>query len=113
MYTNKMNKLTEFCFMMFLVTLAVMYFNTTIAKHLSWGAVVPLGYVLIWTKRVGTSDQGVVLRVFLNRVFLCSVSLKRFEWSTCVVQKSFFSKKSRSIKNYVIECFDSHGQHLL
>lgn len=55
MYTNKMNKLTEFCFMMFLVTLAVMYFNTTIAKHLSWGAVVPLGYVLIWTKRVGTS----------------------------------------------------------
>ena len=113
MYTNKMNKLTEFCFMMFLVTLAVMYFNTTIAKHLSWGAVVPLRYVLIWTKRVGTSDQGVVLRVFLNRVFLCSVSLKRFEWSTCVVQKSFFSKKSCSIKNYVIECFDSHGQHLL
>lgn len=92
MYTNKMNKLTEFCFMMFLVTLAVMY-----AKHLSWGAVVPLGYVLIWTKRVGTSDQGVVLRVFLNRVFLCSVSLKRFEWSTCVVQKTFFSKKSCSM----------------
>lgn len=77
MYTNKMNKLTEFCFMMFLVTLAVMYFNTTIAKQLSWGAVVPLGYVLIWTKRAGTSDQGVVLRVFLNRVFCAPEALKR------------------------------------
>lgn len=98
MYTNKMNKLTEFCFMMFLVTLAVMYFNTTIAKHLSWGAVVPLGYVLIWTKRAGTSDQGVVLVVFLNGVFLCTGSLKkRFERSTCVVQKTFFSKKSWSM----------------
>ena len=71
--------------------------GSNVAKHLSWGAVVPLGYVLIWTKRVGTSDQGVVLRVFLNRVFLCSVSLKRFEWSTCVVQKTFFSKKSCSM----------------
>ena len=84
--------------MMFLVTLAVMYFNTIIAKHPLWGAVVPLGYARIRTKRVGTSDQGVVLRVFLNRVFLCTGSLKkRFEWSTCVVQKTFFSKKSCSM----------------
>ena len=50
--------------MMFLVTLAIMYFSATIAKHLSWGAVIPLGvggggYVLIRSKRVGTSEQGI------------------------------------------------------
>ena len=81
--------------MMFLVTLAVMYFNTTIAKHLSWGAVIPLwggeGYLLIRTKRVGTSDQGVVLSVFLNRVFLCTGSLKK---TTCVMcdTRHFFQR---------------------
>ena len=105
--------------MMFLVTLAVMYFNTTIAKHLSWVAVIPLGggegYLLIRTKRVGTSDQGVVLSVFLNRVFLCTGSLKKTTCVMCDTKDIFFKEilfHDVSLKNYVIECFHSRGQHL-
>ena len=73
------------------------------------------GYLLIRTKRVGTSDQGVVLSVFLNRVFLCTGSLKKTTCVMCDTKDIFFKEilfHDVSLKNYVIECFHSRGQHL-